>query len=93
MCDKIREICDDLMDEGDCSERPEIIEEAKGVLNSDLMTDNFESERNKAINELVELSRYCECYNIPTQFNGDSSVYDNLIRFYSDIIKMINVKL
>lgn len=93
MCDKIREICDDLMDEGDCSERPEIIEEAKGVLNSDLMTDNYESERNKAINELVELSRYCECYNIPTQFNGDSSVYDNLIRFYSDIIKMINVKL
>lgn len=93
MCTAVKQTCDDLMDDGDCKLRPEIIAEAKAVLNSDLMTDNLESERNKAINELAQSSRYSECYSIPKQYDGNSSVYDNLNKFYSDIIKKLKVTL
>lgn len=93
MCAAIKQTCDDMMNDGDCKLRPEIIEEAKSVLSNDLMTDNLESERNKAINDLAVSSRYSECYGIPMQYDGASSVYDNLRRFYSDIIKKLNVTL
>ena len=93
MCAAIKQTCDDMMNDGDCKLRPEIIAEAKDVLNSNLMTDNLESERNKAINELAISSRYRECYGIPKQYDGISSVYDNMNKFYSDIIKKLNVTL
>ena len=89
ICAIVRKNCDALMDEGIWKQCPDFVKQAKELLNSDLMTEDLESERNEKINELVTSSRYSECYNIPTQFDGTSSVYDNLKRFYSDILKMI----
>ncbi len=93
MCAVIRHTCDDMMDNGECKLRPEYLKEAQDVLNSGIMTRKLESERNKAINELAVSSRYSDCYNIPTQYDGASSVFDNLNRFYRDIIKKLKVKL
>lgn len=93
MCAAIKQTCDAMMDEGECKLRPEIVAEARTVLDNDLLTDNLVAERDKAINELVQASRYIECYSIPTQYDGASSVYENLVRFYNDIIKKLNVTL
>lgn len=88
----LKKQCDSMLDEGEYQPAPLVIKEADAVLEDPWIADDYAKERDANLNKFVDSSRYKNCYDIPKKYDGKSSTYDNIHKFYKELIDKLNVK-